>query len=137
MNYMNAVDTNVLLYVHDPSDPVKQAKAAALVASLSPAVLFWQVACEYIAASRKLAPHGFRQDDAWLQLKRIVTNWPLVRPSWDHLLRTESLINSHSLSFWDGLIIAAALEVGVTTLYSEDFGSVGPIHGLAIVNPFK
>jgi predicted nucleic acid-binding protein len=127
---MNAVDTNVLLYVHDPSDAVKQAKADALVASLAPAVLIWQVACEYIAASRKLAPHGFRQEDAWTQLKRIVINWPLVRPEWSHL-------KTHSLSFWDGLIIAAALESGVTTLYSEDFSGIGPIPGLMIVNPFR
>jgi predicted nucleic acid-binding protein len=28
---MNAVDTNVLIYVHDPRDPQKQAKATALV----------------------------------------------------------------------------------------------------------
>jgi predicted nucleic acid-binding protein len=69
---MNAVDTNVLLYVHDPADKVKQAKAAALVFSLTPAVMIWQVACEYIAASRKLAPYGFRQEDAWKQLKQIV-----------------------------------------------------------------
>jgi predicted nucleic acid-binding protein len=27
---MNAVDTNILLYVHDPRDPVKQATAACL-----------------------------------------------------------------------------------------------------------
>jgi predicted nucleic acid-binding protein len=116
---------------------VKQAKAAALVASLAPAVLIWQVACEYIAASRKLAPHGFRQEDAWTQLKRIVINWPLVRPEWNHLTSTESLIKTHSLSFWDGLIIAAALESGVTTLYSEDFSGIGPIPGLMIVNPFR
>lgn len=68
---MNAVDTNILLYVHDSTDPVKQAKAATLVAALTPAVLFWQVACEYVAASRKLAPLGFRQEDA---LETIETN---------------------------------------------------------------
>ena len=31
---MNAVDTNVLLYVYDPRDPVKQAQAATLVSLL-------------------------------------------------------------------------------------------------------
>jgi len=38
---MNAVDTNVLVYAHDPRDPVKQDKAAALIASLSDGVLLW------------------------------------------------------------------------------------------------
>ena len=55
---MNAVDTNVLIYTHDPRDPAKQNKAVALVASLADGVLLWQVACEYIAASRKLTAYG-------------------------------------------------------------------------------
>lgn len=49
---MNAVDTNVLIYAHDPRDLVKQNKAVALIASLTDGVLLWQVACEYVAASR-------------------------------------------------------------------------------------
>jgi predicted nucleic acid-binding protein len=61
---MNAVDTNVLLYVHDYRDPAKQATAKALVDSLPDAVLLWQVACEYIAASRKFAPLGYSNDKA-------------------------------------------------------------------------
>jgi len=43
---MNAVDTNVLIYAHDPRDPVKQNRAAELIASLTDGVLLWQVSCE-------------------------------------------------------------------------------------------
>ena len=39
-NCMNAVDTNVLIYAHDPRDPVKQNKAAALIASLTDGGLY-------------------------------------------------------------------------------------------------
>jgi len=56
---MNAVDTNVLIYVHDPRDPVKQAAADSLVQSLLNGILLWQVACEFISASTKLEPFGF------------------------------------------------------------------------------
>ncbi len=49
---MNAADTNILIYVHDPRDPTKQEKAERLVASLTDGVLLWQVACEFVAASR-------------------------------------------------------------------------------------
>jgi hypothetical protein len=41
---MNAVDTNVLFYVHDPRDLIKQTTAASLVQSLIDGVLLWQVA---------------------------------------------------------------------------------------------
>jgi len=36
---MNAVDTNVLIYIHDPRDPVKQTVADSLVQSLLNGVL--------------------------------------------------------------------------------------------------
>ena len=55
---MNAVDTNVLIYAHDPRDQRKQNLAATLLSSLSDGVLLWQVACEYVSASRKLAAFG-------------------------------------------------------------------------------
>lgn len=58
---MNAVDTNILLYLHDPRDPIKQEKAERLITSLTDAVLLWQVACEFVAASRKLAPFGLKE----------------------------------------------------------------------------
>ena len=133
---MNAVDTNVLLYVHDPRSPGKQAQAAALVRTPPDAVLLWQVSCEYIAASRKLAALGFSQQDAWLQLKRLQAMWQLHIPGWTQLLRAEALIAGRGLSFWDALIVAGALEAGVGTLYSEDLAKIGPISGLTIINPF-
>lgn len=52
---MNAVDTNILIYAHDTRYPVKLAIAEALIRTLTDGVLLWQVACEYVAASRKLA----------------------------------------------------------------------------------
>ncbi|HVG18349.1 MAG TPA: hypothetical protein VNI02_04800, partial [Blastocatellia bacterium] len=52
-NYMNAVDTNILIYARDSRDPIKRAKASVLLQSLTDGVLLWQVSCEYMAASRK------------------------------------------------------------------------------------
>ena len=62
---MNALDTNVWLYSHDASDPRKQAIAQQLVATVRPLALPWQVGCEFIAASRKLAVVGFTAAHAW------------------------------------------------------------------------
>ena len=36
---MNAVDTNILIYVNDPRDPLKQKIAASLIPSLTEGVL--------------------------------------------------------------------------------------------------
>jgi predicted nucleic acid-binding protein len=72
---MNAVDTNVLLYVQDPRDPGKQAIAAALVSSMVDGVLMWQVACEFLAASKKLAATGFTRDQARQYIRDLRNLW--------------------------------------------------------------
>src|SRR5215813_13021571 len=105
---MNAVDTNVLIYAHDPRDPVKQNKAVALIASLTDGALLWQVACEYMAASRKLAPFGLNPQQVFADLKRLRNVWTPVAPTWAVLDTAETLITTgNNLSFWDAMIVAA------------------------------
>ena len=50
---MIALDTNILIYACDKADPKRQQAALDLVSSASDGVLLWQVACEFVAASRK------------------------------------------------------------------------------------
>ena len=52
---MIALDTNVLIYACDKADPKRQQLALELISNASDGVLLWQVACEFVAASRKLA----------------------------------------------------------------------------------
>lgn len=130
---MNAVDTNILIYTHDPRDPLKQAAAVALVGSLPDGV--WQVACEYVAASRKLTAYGHNQAAAWRELRRLRGTWTTAVPLWEVAERAEELLTRYSLSFWDAMIVGACLECGVTRLYSEDFDNSAAT-GLEIINPF-
>src|SRR5207248_5375174 len=57
-NFMNAIDTNVWLYSHDTRDPRKQGIAQQLIAATRPLALPWQVGCEFVGASKKLATVG-------------------------------------------------------------------------------
>ena len=47
-----------------------------------------------------------------------------------------TLAEDNRLSFYDALIVAAALEAGCDILYTEDMQHGRTIGGLAIVNPF-
>ena len=134
---MNAVDTNVLIYVRDPRDPAKQQKAVQLTTGLSDGALLWQVACEFVAASRKLAPFGFTQAQAWHEMERLRVLWKLILPTENVLTRAEQLTVTHNLSFWDAMIVAACMEGGITRLYTADFdNSLTQTTGVEIVNPF-
>lgn len=134
---MNVLDTNIWIYSHDTRYPAKQEEALGLIARLRPLGLPWQVGCEFIAASRKLAPCGFSEVDAWAALQDMqdmadavfmpdLALWPLAR---DLNLR-------HQLSFWDAMLVAACQHGGVTKLYSEDLQSSEHFGDLEIKNPF-
>jgi predicted nucleic acid-binding protein len=133
---MNAVDTNVLIYARDPRDSDKQAAAIVLLSSLTVGALLWQVACEYIAASRKLEPFGYDRAQALADVADMREVWKTILPTWGVMDRATQLLNKYQLSFWDAMIIAACLEAGVTRLYSEDFDTSVQTEGIEIVNPF-
>jgi predicted nucleic acid-binding protein len=134
---MRAVDTNILIYAHDPRDATKQQIAIDLIQSLTDGVLLWQVACEYLSASHKLAPLGYSREDAWQDIRDLHLVWTTLLPVWRVQDIAESLLNRYSLSFWDAMIIAACLEGNVARLYSEDFDAYPRIDGLELVNPFR
>lgn len=133
---MNAVDTNILIYVNDPRDPLKQKIAASLIPSLTEGVLLWQVAGEYLAASRKLESLGYNRLQAYQYIRDLQQVWYTALPTWKVIDRAENLISRFSLSHWDSMIVAACLEANVKRFYTEDFG-YSSIDGLEIVNPFK
>ena len=133
---MNAVDTNILVYVHDPRDTAKQATAASLVKNLVDGILLWQVAVEYLANAHKLKSHGFDLNRAFQVVDGLCQVWKLAAPTPGVLVRCQKLMNSISISYWDALIVAGSLEAGAARLYSEDINPGGKIDGLEIINPF-
>ena len=134
---MNAIDTNVWLYSHDHRDPRKQALAQQLIAATRPLALPWQVGCEFVAASRKLAAAGFTEAQAWAALPVMRTLADVILlPVPDLWPETQTLQGRYSLSFWDALLVGACLRGGVQVLYTADMGAPRAIDSLSLVNPF-
>lgn len=138
---MIAVDTNVLVYMVDDGHPQKQQVAKDLVRNLhshGTGVLLWQVAVEFLAVLKKLKQQGNLSDpDINGPLLRIRQLFPIILPTEAVLYRAVSLATQHSLSHWDSLLLAACMEVGVTTLQTEDLSS-GQKYGTVVVsNPFS
>jgi predicted nucleic acid-binding protein len=126
-------DTNVLLYTigqHDERTP----SAEALVASGG--VISVQVLNELAAmAHRKLHMSWPEVTDALGAIRILCPSpIPLTAETHDAALR---LAVRYAYHIYDALIVAAALEAGCTTLYSEDLQSGQVIDGrLTIRNPF-
>jgi predicted nucleic acid-binding protein len=115
----------------------KQAVAQQLIATERPIALPWQVGCEFVAASRKLAPVGFTEAQAWpaLEAMRALADIILL-PVADLWPETQSLQGRYHLSFWDALLATTCLRGSVKILYTEDMGAPRMIDGLSLVNPF-
>ncbi|HXH37449.1 MAG TPA: PIN domain-containing protein [Thermoanaerobaculia bacterium] len=134
---MIAVDTNVLIYACDQSEPRRQTIALDLIAASTEGVLLWQVACEFLAASRKLSKQGFTPTQAWSRLAEFRDLFPLVLPTAANLTHARELHVLHDVSLWDALILAACVEAGVDVLYSEDVPGLEAFETVRVINPFR
>jgi predicted nucleic acid-binding protein len=134
---MNVIDTNIWVYRLDTRDARKQLVATNVISTVRPLLLPWQVGCEFIAASRKLAPLGFDEAKAWAALAKMQALATVVlMPIPQIWPEAESLQTRYSLSFWDALLVATCLLAGVKVLYMEDMGAPRQIDVLSLVNPF-
>ena len=137
-----AIDTNVLVYAVDSSEPVKQTKAIQLLEALSqspqPLVVPWQVAVEFLACLRRWEIAGrVTRDDTRIYKSQFLDVQPLAMPTAAILGASLDLSERHSLSYWDSLLIAACIEAGITTLYTEDLDSGAKYGTVSTINPFK
>jgi len=138
-NSTTAIDTNILVYAVSSDEPEKAAVVEALLTSFAvdSTVLLWQVACELNAVLTRLVARGRAQPDV-LQLAELVcTRFALVMPTPAVLGRGLRIHRERQVSFWDAMLIAACVEAGVTTLYTEDSQSAGVIESVRLVNPFQ
>mgnify|MGYP000041115325 CR=1 FL=1 len=130
------VDTNVLIYAVDSADRVKRDVARATLAERAGSlVLSAQVLSEfYVVTTRKLAV-PLPDDEAagyvaeLSKLPVVATDAALVRDG-------IAISRQAQLSFWDGLIVAAAQAGGCVRILTEDLGEGSLVGGITVENPF-
>lgn len=130
------LDTNVLIYADAADEPAKQRQAVSLISELrrtGDAVLSTQVLQEYVnVALRKLRlpPALIRERLAFYRrFDLVVTSPELIAAALDlHVLR--------SISFYDALVVQAAVAGGCQRVLSEDLQHGATLGGVRIVNPF-
>ena len=132
-------DTNVLLYLFSREDPDKQRVAESLFAAATragSATVSTQVLQEFYAvATRKLA-EPLAHATARLAAQEL-SEQNVVRLEAPMLLKAMDRSAADTLSFWDAVIVEAALAGGCRTLYSEDFQNGCAFGPLRVVDPFR
>ena len=112
------VDSNIWIYSFADDDPVRKAKADELIANTPSKVVSWQVVNEVCAVllRKKSVDEAFVRTAA----KLICESCELVDFNVSLLEAASHLRTRHSISFWDSLVVAAAIAAGCSTLFSED-----------------
>ena len=132
-------DTNVFVYEWDAADPRKQRVARELVREAlrtQRACISTQVVQECLNVLLHKGRVTLPPDAVQLYLEAVLA--PLVRvgasvPLYQHAL---ALRSRWALSFYDALIVAAALAAGCDRLLTEDLQHGQRIETLVVENPF-
>jgi len=129
-------DTNIFLYAHDNNNPGKRGIARDLIlnefktgnCAVSTQVLaeFFQIyvgklKMPYINAVKEL---------------HFMSRCSVIEQTISLIVSGAALYSQHSLSFWDSMILAAAIKASAEILYTEDMNSGQEIEGVKIINPF-
>jgi predicted nucleic acid-binding protein len=130
------LDTNILVYADDTSDPVKQKTAVALILhhmQQRSGVVSTQVLQEYFVAVKR----KFKADSARAKEKvELYAAFEVARPDLSDILAAIDLHRLHGFSYWDALVLRMAKQTGCRILLTEEMQHGREIDGVKIVNPF-
>jgi predicted nucleic acid-binding protein len=133
------LDTNILVYAHDQGSGEKQKIAKEIVKKLwveRTGVLSTQVLQEffYIVTKKLKDPLN------WAKAKEVVErllNWQVMVNDGGSILGAIEIQKKYKYSFWDSLILQAAISAKTEILLSEDLQEGQQINSLKIINPFN
>jgi len=134
------VDTNVLVYAHDRSEPLKQPRAADmldLLRDLGLGALSVQCLTEFFSVVTRKYDPPMTIAEATDLVEAFSLSWPVFPLTPAIVLEAARGAGAHQLAFWDALIWAAARLNGVDIVLSEDFAHDRVVEGVRFVDPFR
>jgi predicted nucleic acid-binding protein len=133
------VDTNVLVYAEDRDAREKHELARDLVLRLwgtQEGVVSVQVLQEFYVTVTQKVKRPLAAPKA-REIVREYMTWTVVENTKELLLRAMALQAQARLSFWDAMIVQAAIDAGCDCLYSEDLNAGQRFGSVVLVNPFQ
>jgi predicted nucleic acid-binding protein len=134
------LDTNLLVYAVDPSDRAKQDIALKWVTAAhqtGDGLLSYQVVQEWFNVVLRKAAVPLKLSEATLLYHALIEPLWRIQSSRELLDTALDLHSKDSFSWWDSLIVSAAIHGGCNQLLSEDLQNGREISGVRILNPFR
>ena len=132
------LDSNIIVYAYDLSAGEKNKIAKEILVQLwnnQLGVLSTQVLQELFVALTKKIPKPLDAESAKLIVNDLL-KWDVIINDGEYILKAIEIHIKYKYSFWDSMIIEAALQSGADLLLSEDMSDGQIMNGLTIKNPF-
>ena len=140
MNGRFFLDTNVFVYSMDKSSPAKQKRAIQLVreaTATGKGIVSYQVVQEFFCVALRGFADVMSVAEAEHYLATVFRPMLAVQSSQALVADALRLYERYRLSWYNSLIVAAALEAQCDMLYSEDMRHGQTFGDLRIENPFR
>jgi predicted nucleic acid-binding protein len=133
------LDTNLFVYAVEPGGGKKRATADALIGRAidrKTGVISYQVVQEFLNVALKKFAVPFTAEQARLYIGAVFRPLLAVQPSMGLFSDALDIRSRHRLSWYDSLIVAAAVESGSSVLYTDGLSHGTKINGVRSENPF-
>jgi len=133
------LDTNIIVYAHDRSSREKHAVAREIMDYLwesRKGVISVQVLQEFFVCVTKKIVKPLHLKNARTILEYLL-NWDVVVNDKYVTLKAIDLQEKYQFSFWDSLVIQAAIQGKARILFSEDLADGQVVKDLKILTPFN
>jgi predicted nucleic acid-binding protein len=129
------IDTNILVYAHDRDAGGKRDRARELVKELwssgkAPAISVQVLQELFVNLHRR----GVSVEEA-REVVRDYSTWRVAENTVELCVSATNEMEQWKVSFWDGLILAAARAMRSSVLWSEDFNVGQSYSGITVLNP--
>jgi predicted nucleic acid-binding protein len=133
------IDTSIIIYSFDSPDSSRREISKGLIkkAHMGKGCISFQVIQEFLNVATRKFERPLKTEDAQKYLSKILFPICEIFPSEQLYFMVLELSERWKYSFYDSLIIAAALEAGCSILYSEGLQDKQRIYQLDIVNPYR
>ncbi|CAK8720847.1 MAG: putative nucleic acid-binding protein, contains PIN domain [Candidatus Electronema aureum] len=127
-------DTNILVY--SMADDLRKREIAEELLLQDGVVMSPQVISEFVAVT--LRKRILEPEKVLEYARKFLHIFQITATNADTVATALDVMAKYHFSYWDSLILAAALESSCAVVYSEDLQTGQQIQGrLTIVNPFK
>jgi predicted nucleic acid-binding protein len=132
------IDTNIIIYAYDVTAGKKHETARIIISDLWDSglgVISTQVLQEFFVNVVRKIPKPIDKQQA-KEIVRDFLKWHVVVNTGDSIIDAIDICLRFGYSFWDSMIIEAAIKGGATVLISEDLQDGQVVSGVTIKNPF-